>query len=189
MDPITIRYEFRPRRPSLACAEVAGLFGLAGDEPPHTVADGVALGVRPGDVVLFTGPSGSGKSSLLRETGRQLAAVDVAALTLPDVPLVDALAGTLPQRLERLTACGLGEARLMLRTPNELSDGQRMRFRLAYALSPLSRLCGRGEGDSSSATSSPRSSTAPWRRCWRSTSASWRRAPASASSWRRRTTI
>src|SRR5262249_12957460 len=38
------------------------------------------------------------------------------------------------QRLERLAACGLSEARLLLRTPDELSDGQRYRFRLAYAL-------------------------------------------------------
>jgi uncharacterized protein len=34
-----------------------------------------------------------------------------------------------------LAACGLGEARLLLRTPAELSDGQRYRFRMAFALS------------------------------------------------------
>ena len=61
--PITIRYPFRPARRSLAAAHVADLFGLSADEPPHVVADGVTLDVRPGDVVLFTGPSGSGKSS------------------------------------------------------------------------------------------------------------------------------
>ena len=38
-------------------------------------------------------------------------------------------------RAATLSACGLGEARLMLRTPAELSDGQRDRFRIAYALS------------------------------------------------------
>ncbi|MFO0810349.1 MAG: hypothetical protein U0746_17130 [Gemmataceae bacterium] len=134
MDPITIRYDFRPCRRSLACGEVADLFGLADDEPPHVVADGVTLDVRPGDVVLFTGSSGSGKSSLLREAGRRLGAIDVAALDLPDVPLVDALTGPLPERLERLTACGLGEARLLLRTPTELSDGQRARFRIALGI-------------------------------------------------------
>src|SRR4051794_15557291 len=69
--PITIRYPVRPRARSLAAGEVADLFGLADDEPPHVVADNVTLDVRPGDVVLFTGPSGSGKSSLLREVGRQ----------------------------------------------------------------------------------------------------------------------
>jgi ABC-type ATPase with predicted acetyltransferase domain len=132
--PITIRYAVRPVRRSLATAAVADLFGLADIEPPHTVADGVILDVRPGDVVLFAGLSGSGKSSLLRAAGEQLAALDAGALELPDVPLVDALPGPMEQRLEQLAACGLSEARLLLRTPAELSDGQRYRFRLAYAV-------------------------------------------------------
>src|SRR5262245_61089025 len=57
--PITIRYSFRPVRRSLATNQVADLFGLTDHEPPHTVADCVSLDVRPGELVLFTGPSGS----------------------------------------------------------------------------------------------------------------------------------
>ena len=58
MQPITIRYPFRPRRRSLASNRVADLFGLAAEEPPHIVAEDVTLGVRPGDVVLFS-PAGT----------------------------------------------------------------------------------------------------------------------------------
>src|SRR5436190_900698 len=139
LDPITIRYAFRPRTRSLATGQVADLFGLADEEPPHVVAENVALDVRNGDLVLFTGPSGSGKSSLLREVGRQVDALDANALPLPDVPLVDALPGSVAERLDALAACGLSEARLLLRTPAELSDGQRYRFRLALALANTPR--------------------------------------------------
>ena len=56
----------------------------------RVIAENLTLDVRPGDLVLFTGPSGSGKSSLLRAVGAQLGARDAAALELPDVPLIDA---------------------------------------------------------------------------------------------------
>jgi ABC-type lipoprotein export system ATPase subunit len=139
LPPVTIRYPFRPVRRSLATGRVADLFGLSTYEPPHVVAENLALDVRPHDVVAFTGPSGSGKSSLLREVGARLNAIDATALELPNVPLVDTLPGPVEHRLGLLAACGLSEARLLFRTPAELSDGQRYRFRIALAVSLASR--------------------------------------------------
>ncbi len=128
--PITIQYNFQPVRRSLATAEVADLFGLADHEPAHAVCENLALDVRAGDCVLFVGPSGSGKSSLLRAVAAQVNAHDAFNTPLPNVPLVDALPGALEDRLATFAACGLSEARLLLRTPAELSEGQRYRFRL-----------------------------------------------------------
>lgn len=104
--PITIRYSFRPAKRSLVTGEIADLFGLPEREPPHTVAENVVLDVRPGDVVLFTGPSGGGKSSLVREAAKQLGAADAFTLDLPDAPLIDALPGSVPDRLAWLSGCG-----------------------------------------------------------------------------------
>src|SRR4051812_36416757 len=128
MSPITIRYPFQPRRRSLAAAEVADLFGLADAPDAHVVADGVSLDLKAGDLVLFTGQSGGGKSSLLRAAAGPLNAIDANMLVLPDEPLIDALGGSVSDRLGLLSACGLAEPRLALRTPGELSDGQRARF-------------------------------------------------------------
>jgi ABC-type ATPase with predicted acetyltransferase domain len=135
--PITVRYDFAPKRRSLAGAEVADLFGLSEREPPHTVCESLTLDVRSGDLVLFVGPSGSGKTSIMRAGAAQLNALDALELPLPGVPLIDAVPGTVPERLSALAACGLSEARLLMRTPSELSEGQRYRFRLCYGFSSL----------------------------------------------------
>ena len=132
--PITIRYPVHPARPSLAAAQVADLFGYTSEGSETVIAENLQLDIGHKDLVLFAGPSGSGKSSILREVGRQLQAIDADQLILPQVPIVEALSGSVEERIKTLTGCGLGEARLMFRTPAELSEGQRYRFRIAYAL-------------------------------------------------------
>ena len=141
---LSAAHPIAPSRPSLHTAEVCDRFGLHADlhrTGTLVVADGLEVPAAPAGVTLLTGPSGSGKSSLLRaavaavrsEHGEN-AVVDVAALELPDRPLTDALGLPFADGLSLLARCGLAEPRLLLRTPAELSDGQRFRFRLAFAL-------------------------------------------------------
>lgn len=60
--------------------------------------------------------------------------LDVNDLDLGGRILIESLPVETEQAMHLLSSCGLGEAQLMLRTPAELSDGQRYRFRLALGL-------------------------------------------------------
>lgn len=133
-------------QPTASVLRLAGMFGLGIDQerdlaiiPPND------LTLQPAQVIFITGASGSGKSSLLRLIAEALAhpphdqATRVlrfdALPSLPSLPLVDCFA---PLPLERVTSllalAGLGDAFVMLRKPEELSDGQRYRLRLAHCL-------------------------------------------------------
>ncbi len=146
-----IAYDFLPKRRSLNASLVMDSFGVGFDQGRHVVAAGVELEPKAGQILFFTGPSGSGKSSLLRAVAARLDKKGAAvrwldALELPNQPLGDALPLPVKEALDLLAACGLGEAQLLLRTPNELSEGQRYRFRLAFGLALLQFGGGGGEG-------------------------------------------
>ncbi|QDT15105.1 AAA family ATPase [Alienimonas californiensis] len=137
---ITVSHPLRPRRRSLNTARVAASFGLDVDPTDRlTVAENLPVEAGPGRITLFTGPSGSGKSTLLRAAADRLEAdgrpvVRADDLALPDRPLADALPLGFDAACALLSKCGLAEPRLLLRTPAELSEGQRFRFRLALAV-------------------------------------------------------
>lgn len=133
---LTVAYEFLPKRKTVRTARVMDHFGIGFETGMHVLARDVELPLRGGKVVCFTGDSGSGKSSLMRRAAAELPSVlNIDALELGDRPLVDGMQTSFEDSLELLTACGLGEAQLLLRAPAELSDGQRYRYRLALALS------------------------------------------------------
>ncbi len=164
---LTVTYPVLPKRNSVRASLVMDHFGISHDSHEHVLARDLEVPLQPGDVVLFTGASGSGKSSLLREVVRQIGQtsdkwqvpsakaegfsplgtcplplatsqppllLDLPTLPLGNKTLVDAIPLPFEEALQLLAMCGLGEAPLLLRTPQELSEGQRYRFALALAV-------------------------------------------------------
>ena len=132
---VSVAHDFLPKQMSLRASAVMDHFGVGFETGRHVIAEDLKLPIRPGDVVSFTGESGSGKSSLMRAAASQLpGVVDIDRLELGESILVEGLGESFNDAARLLSLCGLGEAHLMLRRPSELSDGQRYRFRLARAL-------------------------------------------------------
>ncbi|MFV0442373.1 MAG: ATP-binding cassette domain-containing protein [Planctomycetaceae bacterium] len=152
---LSVAHQFLPKRTTVRAAQVMDHFGISLEQGQHVIAADLYLPIRDGNVVLFTGASGSGKSSLMCAVATQLQTGDLQtavpqpdtgvglvhldSLELPDALLIDSLDLPAEAAMRLLSTCGLGEAHLMLRRPVELSDGQRYRFRLALALSQQPR--------------------------------------------------
>lgn len=138
-----------PRRdagaPTRKSCQAASRFGLLLEEHAgERGRDSLRIGARASTVTLFTGPSGVGKSTLLRGAGDGLRARGVRVLALDEVrlrecPAVDLIGGSVDNAMRMLARVGLGQAECFLRRPRELSDGQRWRLRLAVALDRLAR--------------------------------------------------
>jgi len=118
---------------------VAEAFGLGVDQHlHHIIYDNVELKISPTDIVLITGESGAGKSVLLKELEKDIRqdlgsdVINIADVTLdPDKPLIDTVGKTLGEGLELLSRVGLNDAFLFVRRYNQLSDGQKYRYRIA----------------------------------------------------------
>jgi ABC-type phosphate/phosphonate transport system ATPase subunit/GNAT superfamily N-acetyltransferase len=124
---------------SARLVEVGLRFGVPLTVPGREIVRGLELDLRPGTITLIAGPSGSGKSSLLRAIARQSpTSRSVQSIPFPtDVAVVDAVAPKRPvnEAIGVLTACGLGEPMLWIRRFTQLSDGEQFRARLARAVS------------------------------------------------------
>lgn len=119
--------------------EVAEAFGLGLEDREFVIYDQLEVSVSEGDVVYINGQSGSGKSLALREIarllgegGRRVANID--EVELHDKPLIDQIGVDTNDAVRLLSLAGLNDAYLLVRSPSELSDGQKYRFRLAKVI-------------------------------------------------------
>lgn len=120
--------------------EVAENFGIGLEDREFVLFDNVELNIKAGDVVYFTGQSGSGKSVGLRETARQLQQAGLLVANIDqlifdvDRPIVELLGGSFNEAMQLLALGGVNDAYLAIRNYSELSDGQKYRFKLAKLL-------------------------------------------------------
>ncbi|MGQ9469545.1 MAG: hypothetical protein ACUVTD_06965, partial [Nitrososphaerales archaeon] len=140
---INIRYrtkmDITPR--TIAVAEAFGI--KIGEPQEFTVYRNLELLIGEDDIVYITGDSGSGKSALLRaiEEALGLRAMNIARVTIDeDKPLIENVGKCISEGLELLSKVGLNDAFLFVRKYNELSDGQKYRYRLAKLIESNAQL-------------------------------------------------
>ncbi|MCJ7768059.1 GNAT family N-acetyltransferase [Candidatus Bathyarchaeota archaeon] len=136
---INVSFETSAPEPTDRVVATAEAFGLGLDRwERFTVFENVDLKIGLKDVVYITGDSGSGKSVLLRALEKDIKRdLKLSSINLNDVkpdvskPLIETVGESVEEGLELLARVGLGDAFLFLRTFNELSDGQKYRYKIA----------------------------------------------------------
>jgi ABC-type lipoprotein export system ATPase subunit/GNAT superfamily N-acetyltransferase len=136
---INISYETAAPEPTERVIGVAEGFGLGLDQwQKFVIYDNVELKIGPQDIVYITGDSGSGKSALLKALEKDirqdmgLTCINIAEIKPePNKPLIETVGKTLEEALELLSKVGLNDAFLFLRTYEQLSDGQKYRYKIA----------------------------------------------------------
>lgn len=120
-------------------ASVCRMFGLTSDRlTERRLNYDCRLQINEADIVYITGPSGAGKSILLGQLEASIPATDrvnLARIELPsDRTLVECINADLLTSLRLLSSAGLNDCFCILNQPDNLSAGQKYRFRLAMAL-------------------------------------------------------
>ena len=137
---------------------VAGMFGLWAGRAragpgrksggiPEELYQNLVFGISPGQIAAVIGPSGAGKTVLLREAARQAGKwrgargrggcswLKTRSLSASRLTPVEVLAGGgLQDRLEALSRCGLAEAMALITPARFLSGGQLHRLAIAEAI-------------------------------------------------------
>ena len=154
---VTIKAMAKPPR-SAQARRVQEAFGIVAKRFVHTVLRDLEIPIVPGEVVLVGGPSGSGKSLLIksicqlagddRRKGRLPRGVTVTgklnggkvSVSMPrhpdprKAPIELVGGGEIERSLRVLAYAGLAEAQLFVRPSRTLSLGQRYRLSIALAI-------------------------------------------------------
>ena len=131
-------------------AQVRDAFDVDSRQMNSPVLKDLSLTIDPCDVVLVTGASGSGKSTILKLLSENLHELQkcmdisgtISGLDHTSVarlarvwddtrPLVDQVGSSVKEAIEILNSVGLAEAHLYVKRPFQISDGQRYRFAVA----------------------------------------------------------
>ena len=133
---INIKYATKPKEVTSRVAEISEIFGIGINEAiEHTILDDYDV-KEDFEVCYITGCSGSGKSSLLRALKEQYGYDDLGLQQAmnEDKAIIDLIGSDTKEAIGLLSICGLAEAKLFVKRPFELSDGQKYRFQLAWLL-------------------------------------------------------
>jgi hypothetical protein len=125
-------------------AAVCRMFGLTADrltDRKHTYR--CRLRINEGEIVYLSGPSGAGKTVLLRELEKSIPVSDRINLDRIELPdnktLIDCMDADVLDSLRIFSLAGLNDCFCILNQPKNLSNGQKYRFRLAMALAAKKR--------------------------------------------------
>ncbi len=119
--------------------KLADTFGIDLDNHEFILYDNISIEILRRDIVYITGESGGGKSQLLRfivneldknEFGRIITEQDILD-SINERPIIEQIGNDVDSAIRILSIVGLNEAYLMLKRYNELSEGQKYRFRIA----------------------------------------------------------
>lgn len=129
-----VEYELAEKKSTINSGIVYGMFGLKMEQGKREYVKPFQLDIKPGEIVLFSGTSGGGKTSCLRQMAEQANGELLDYHKYKENTAVIDHFSDVKRGMYYLGICGLSEAQLYFRYPSELSDGQKYRFAIAMQL-------------------------------------------------------